>query len=63
MWNLHGMGRAKICSTGLGHMANTAAMPMYGKTFKNRLLWIENADDLEGWYAALSARLLLNVFK
>ena len=31
-------GRNKVCSNGLGHMTNMAAMPIYGKTLKNLIL-------------------------
>ena len=37
--------------------------PIYGKTFKNILLWNLNADDLETWSGASSTRLLPSVFK
>ena len=40
-------GGMKICSNGPGHMSKMAAMPIYGKTLKNLLLWNQKADDLE----------------
>ena len=46
-------GRTKVYSNGLGHMTKIAAMPIYGKSLKNLLLWHQKADDLESWYAAL----------
>ena len=48
-------GGTKICSSGPCHMIKMAAMPIYGKTLKNLLLWNQKADDLETWYAALGA--------
>ena len=56
-------GEAKVSSNGLGHMANMAAMPIYGKNLKNLLLWNQKADDLESWYVALGARILPSLFK
>ena len=41
----------KVWSTGLGHMTNMSAMPVYDKNLKNHLLWNQNADDLESWYS------------
>ena len=38
-WN----GRPKICSNGLGHMTNMAAMPYRVKTLKNLPLWNQKA--------------------
>ena len=40
-------------------MIKMAAMHIYGKTLKNLLLWNQKADDLETWYAALGAWVLL----
>ena len=56
-------GGTKVCSNGPGHMTNMAVMPIYGKTFNNRLLWNQKAYGLESLYAALGIRVLLNVFK
>ena len=56
-------GETKVCSNGPGHMKKMAAMPIYGKTLKNLLLRNQKADDLETWYAALSARVLPSLFK
>ena len=42
----------KVCSNGLCHMTNRAVMPIYVKTLKNLLLWIQKASDLERLYAA-----------
>ena len=44
-------------------MTDMAAMPIYGKNFKNFLLWNQKADDLESSFAASDARVLLNFFK
>ena len=43
--------RTKVCLNGLGHMTKMGAMPIYGKTLTDLLLWIPKADDLETWYA------------
>ena len=56
-------GGKKVFSNGPGHMTNMAVMPIYGKTFNNRLLWNQKADGLESWYAALGIRVLPNMFK
>ena len=56
-------GETKVCSNGAGHMTKMAAMPIYGKNLKNLLLQNPKADDLETWYAALGARVLLRLFK
>ena len=41
-----------------------ANMPKYsGKTLKNLLLQNQKADDVETWYAALSAWVLTRLFK
>ena len=44
-------------------MTKMAAMPIYGKTFKDLLLRNQKADDLETWYAASGARVLTSSFK
>ena len=56
-------GGMKACSNDPDHMTKMAAMPIYGKTFKNFLLWNRKADDLETWYAALSTRELPSLLK
>ena len=56
-------GKIKVYSNGPCHMTKMAAMPIYGKNLKNLLLRNQKADDLETWYAALSARVLPNLFK
>ena len=53
----------KIHTNELGHMTNMAAMPIYGKTLKNRLLQYQETDDLETWYVALSMQVLPKLFK
>ena len=53
----------KVCSNGVGHMTNMAAMPIYGKTLKNLLLQNQKADDLETWYAASGAQVLPSLFR
>ena len=37
----------KIYTNELGHMTNTAAMPIYGKNLKNLLLKNQLTNDLE----------------
>ena len=37
----------KIYTNEFGHMTNMAAMPIYGKNFKNLLLQNQYTDDLE----------------
>ena len=44
-------------------MTKLAAVPIYGKNLKNLLRRIQKADDLETWYAALSAQVLPSLFK
>ena len=44
-------------------MTKMAAMHIYGKNLKKFLLQNQKADDLETWYAASGARVLLNFFK
>ena len=53
----------KVWSNGPSHMTKMAGMPIYGKNFKNLLLWNQKADDLETWRAALNARVLPSLFK
>ena len=52
----------KVCSNGLDHVTMMAAMPIYVKNLKNLLLRNQKADDLETWYAASGARVLLSLF-
>ena len=51
------------CANGPGYMTSMAAMPIYGKTLKNILLWKQKADDLESWYVALGTLVLPSLFK
>ena len=53
----------KINTNELGHMTNMAAMPIYGKKFKNLLLQNQLTDALETWYVALSMLVLPRLFK
>ena len=39
--------RNEASSNDPGHMTKMAAMPLYGKTFKNLLLWNLKVGDLE----------------
>ena len=52
----------KVCSNGPGHMTKIAPCPYMMKTLKY-LLRNQKTDDLEPWYAALSARVLSSLFK
>ena len=53
------LGRGKKdCSNGPGHMTKMAAMPRHMVNTLKNLLRNPKADDLETWYAALSARVL-----
>ena len=45
-------GRMKVNTIALCHMTKVAVMHIYGKTFKNLLLWNKKAADFETWYAA-----------
>ena len=52
-----------ICSYGPGNTTKKAVMPIYGKYLKNLLLRNQKADDLETWYAALGAGVVISSFK
>ena len=56
-------GEGGICLNGPDHMTMIAAMPIYGKTFKNLFLCSTFADVLETWYTALGTRILPSLFK
>ena len=43
LWN----GGTNVCSNGPGHMTKMAAMSIYGKNLKNRLIRNQKADDLK----------------
>ena len=43
----------KVYINGPGLMTKMAAMPIYGKTFKNHLLQNQKSYDLETWHVAL----------
>ena len=45
------------------HLTNMAAMPIYGKSLKDFLLWNQKASDLESWYAASGTEVLPSLFK
>ena len=51
----------KVSTNGSCHVTKMAAMSIYGKTFKNLLLWNQKADDLETWYAVLVTQVLPNM--
>ena len=53
----------EVCSNVPGHMTMMAAIPIYGKTLKNLLLWNQKVSDLETWYATLGTRVLPGLLK
>ena len=53
-------GGTNVYINGPGHMTKMAAMPIYGKTFKN--LQNHKSYDLETWHAALGLALQ-NLYK
>ena len=53
----------KIYSNCPGHMANMAAMRIYGKIFNNLLLRNSWTDCLETWYLALGTPRLPSLFR
>ena len=52
-------GRTKVSINGQGHMTKMAAMPIYGKTFKNLLLQNQKSYDLESWHVSLGGGVKL----
>ena len=56
-------GGTNVCSNGLGQMTKMATMPIYGKIFKNILLWNLMTDDIETWYATSRTQVLPSSFK
>ena len=46
VWRFYGIG-TRVCSNDPGHKTKMAFMSIYDKTFKNLLLWNQEADDLE----------------
>ena len=55
-------GARKVYINGPGHMTKMAAMPIYGKNFKN-LLKKQKFYDLETWYAALGTQSPYSLYK
>ena len=53
----------KVCSNDPGQWPIWPPYPYMLKTIKNLLLRNQKADDLETWYAASGARVLLSLFK
>ena len=45
------------------HLTNMAAMPIYGKTFKDLVLQNQLPEDLETWYVALRKQVLPRLIK
>ena len=62
MWNLHVMEEWKCIQMVYVTLPRWPPCPYMVKAFKN-LLWNQNADDLETWYAALVTRVLPSMFK
>ena len=62
MYSLQGLRGMRSYSSNVGHMTNTAARLINGKTLKN-LLQNQLADDLETWYVASCMRVLPRLFK
>ena len=56
-------GGTKVCINGPGHMTKMAAMPIYGKNFKNLLLQNRKSYYLETLYAALGTQALQSLYK
>ena len=44
-------------------MTNMAAMSIYGKNRKKKLLRNQKSDNLETWYAGSGAQVLASLFK
>ena len=55
-------GGTKVYINDPGHMTKMAAMPIYGKTFKN-LLRNQKSYDLETWHVALGTQALQSLYK
>ena len=53
----------KVYINGTGHITKMAAMPIYGKTFKNLLLQNKQSYGLETWHVALGAQALQSLYK
>ena len=56
-------GGTKVYINGPGHMTKLAAMPIYGKTFKNLLLQNQKSYDLETWHEASGNQGLQSLYK
>ena len=56
-------GGTKVCINGPGHMTKMAAMPIYGKNFKNLLLQNQKSYNLETWHVALGTQALQSLYK
>ena len=54
---------ASIYKYGLCHMTKMAAMPVYGKNFKNLYLWNLKSYDLETWHGALGTQALQSLYR
>ena len=66
MWIIHGMGERKfvqMVQVTWPRWLQCPYMENMVKTLKNLLLWNQKADDLETWYAASGAQVLLSLFK
>ena len=56
-------GGTKVYINGPGHMTKMAAMPIYGKNFKNLLLQNQKSYDLESWHVASGTQTLHSLNK
>ena len=56
-------GGTKVYINGSGHMTKMAAMPIYGKFFKNMLLQNKKSYDLETWHEASGTQGLQRLYK
>ena len=61
MWSFHWMGERKFDQT--VWITWPRWPPHHGKSSKGHLLWNQNVDDLESWYAALGTQVLPSLFK
>ena len=62
-WNFYGVGEQKFVQMVLVTWPRWPPFPYMVNTFKNLLLRNQKANDLETWYAASGAQVLLNLFK
>ena len=63
IWSLHGIGERKFVQMVHVTWPKWPPCPYMGKNLQQNLLRNQKADDLETWYAASGARVLLSLFK